>query len=411
MKYGLLYERLLDPMIRFMLTAGDEGGTDNGGSTVAPDAARAYLADYGHGADALKALPDPDVLKLHGTVTAALDKHRPVQTDWHTGITDAALKPVAERYKTPEEAIRALATPQDWRAGVTDENLKKIAEPFKTPADALKALADKSGDWRSNLTDEAKEFAKNSPDIAHLVGRAVDMRKQLSNAIVRPGKDAKPEEVAAYKKALGQPEKAEEYVAAFAKPPHLTDEEFKSENVQGVYKGFAEFAHKETTISRDDLAKVVNWYGGVEAATLKAQVDADNKFAEDSRTQLMADWGKDADRNFAAENLAHEKLFGANLDAAKRVENKAGQFVLDDPVFRRAFAALGLEMGEGSLGSTLSEGERSTINDQIADVSKRRKEASAAGNSKVANELYRQEMDLIGKRDGNKPIVGAARAA
>src|SRR3546814_5257070 len=62
------------------------------------------------------------------------------------------------------------------------------------------------------LTDEeAKKFAERSPDLNHLVKRAMDINTRLSKGMVIPGKDASEEDVAEFRKANGVPEKAEGY--------------------------------------------------------------------------------------------------------------------------------------------------------------------------------------------------------
>ena len=74
----------------------------------------------------------------------------------------------------------------------------------------------------------------------------------------------------------------------------------------------------------------------------------------------------------------------------------------------RLFAAIGREMAEGTLGPTLTDSEKETIDSQINDLRKKQNEATS---SKEKNKLYLQEQELIARRDGDHPIVGVGRAA
>lgn len=66
-----------------------------------------------------------------------------------------------------------------WRDSITDEGLKPIAERFNSPTDVVKAVS--------------------------------DLRKQVSTSIRIPGEDAKPEDIAKFHKALGVPDSPSDY--------------------------------------------------------------------------------------------------------------------------------------------------------------------------------------------------------
>ncbi len=69
---------------------------------------------------------------------------------------------------------------------------------------------------------------------------------------------------------------------------------------------------------------------------------------------------------------------------------------------------LGREMGEGTLGPTLTDAESETIDDEIREVRKQITQAQSENDSKRANMLYQREQALIAKQKGGAPIVGSA---
>ena len=64
-------------------------------------------------------------------------------------------------------------------------------------------------------------------------------------------------------------------------------------------------------------------------------------------------------------------------------------------------------MAEGTLGPPLSDSEKETLSDQIDSAREKASEAQAKGDTKAANKWYQREQELIKKRDGESPIVGA----
>lgn len=268
-----------------------------------------------------------------------------------------------------------------------------------------------SADWRAAITDEdGKKFAQDSTDINHLAKRAVDMRQKLSGAIVRPGKDAKPDspEVIAYRKALDIPDKPEGYVVG--RPEHIPEDVFKSEAIQGRIGAMQKVLH-DTGAPKAVSDAVFKTYFQMEAQAAADVVKADKDYAAASETALKTEWGADYDKNKEFANRAVAKLFGDQLTAARGIEDKAGRFVLDNPVMLKAFAQIGREMGEGTLGGAMTDAERGDVDSQISTLRTQIADAQAKGEGRRANELYQQEQALLAKK-GNQPIVGAnSRAA
>ena len=313
---------------------------------------------------------------------------------------------------TPTPTPTPTPAPAPWHATVADEGLRGAVSKFESREKLLDAIGYKppapaaSPDWRTLLkSDDAKKFAEASPDVDHLVTRALDMRRQLSTAIVPPGKDAKPEEISAYRKRVGVPDAVDGYKFKRHDGAELTEADKAFHSVIG------KTMHDHNVPA--PVAEALNEaYNDFTAKALQAQVDADKQFADQSEAELRRLWpGAAFDQNHEYANRAAAVMFGDQIGEVRALETKAGKFVLDHPLMVRALASVGREMAEGGLVPPLSEKDRGSVNDQIADVRKKIAEAQASGNSREANRLYTVEQELLAKTKGNAPIVGAGRAA
>jgi len=156
------------------------------------------------------------------------------------------------------------------------------------------------------------------------------------------------------------------------------------------------------------LAKFANEQAARESV---AQIEADKAFAAKQEEALRNEWkGDDYDRNKTFANRAFAELAnrsGLKLDDLGKIETKDGRFLMDRAEIVRMFATIGREMAEGTLGPTLTESEKETVDDQVRNVRAQIQEAQSSGDSKRANKLYQQEQALISRKEGSKPVVGA----
>lgn len=315
----------------------------------------------------------------------------------------------------PAPAPEPTPNPAPWTESIQDEGLKGALSKFESHDKLFEAIGYKPPvpekvDWRAEIKDDdAKKFAESSTDVNHLVKRALDMRSKLSNAIVRPSKNATPEEVASYRKALGIPEKPDDYEFPELSKEQLTDE---------VKASRAEWAKRfhELGIPKEAAKTLTNLVNADAEKFMQSQVEADKVFAKKQEEALRQEWkGEDYDKNKTLANRAFTEIAnraGLKLDDLTKIETKDGRFLMDRAEMVKLFAVLGREMAEGNLGPALSEAEADTLDDQIRDIRKQQSEAQSSGDSKRANLLYQREQALIAKRQGNKPIVGAqGRAA
>ena len=305
-------------------------------------------------------------------------------------------------------------TTPEWVNSIEDAGLKETLSQYDTQEAFLEKIGYKppevtEKDWREMIQDEeAKKFASDSTDINHLVKRALDLRKQVSSSIKIPGKDATPEQVKTYNKALGIPEKPEEYEFPKIPDDQLTDD-IKSARAQWAKQFHQMGVPKETAKS------VMNMLSEDIQKAQAAQVEADKAFARDQEEKLRSEWaGDEYDKNSTLANRALREFSERSsvpLEELTKMEMKDGRLLLDNASMVRLFAAIGREMSEGSLGPVLTDSERDTMGDELRNVRKQISEAQTEGDSKRANKLYQKEQSLIAKMEGDKPLVGAGRAA
>jgi len=263
------------------------------------------------------------------------------------------------------------------------------------------ALSD--DDWRSDLPEDLRKTAERFTSKADAVRAIENFRKRESQVRV-PGKNATEEEVAAYKKAVGVPDKPELYEFPDLKDQEITDEIKASRQVWG--KRFHELG-----VSKDTAKALSNLVNEDQQKYLLSQVEADKAFAKSQEEALHTEWKDDFDKNKTFANRAFSEIAnraGLKLDDLTKIETKDGRFLMDRAEMLRIFSIIGREMAEGSLGPVLTDAERDTVEDQISDVRKEIVEAQDKGDSKRANKLYQKEQALISKKQGSKPIIGAA---
>ena len=105
-------------------------------------------------------------------------------------------------------------------------------------------------------------------------------------------------------------------------------------------------------------------------------------------------------------NHAASELLGDDLEDAKHIETKDGKFVLDHPILVRMLSRIGREMGEGSLGETITETEREGLQSQADNAREKREEARSKGNNAEAKRWDEKERGFIRRLHGAAPLVG-----
>lgn len=240
-------------------------------------------------------------------------------------------------------------------------------DPNVTDGDVQVAAGDKAGDvqqtlgWRAELPDPLKQHevftaykTKNDLWNGHIdaVTKLKEAEGKLANSIPKLAENATDEQKAAFRAALGVPEKAEDY---------------EIELTEGMDNSLAPW-FKNTAFKLGmpkDMAKgLSNAWNGMIAEIVKAKAENDLKSHNEAVTKLQTEWGDNANTNaeivkkayteIAKEIKTLEPLLLMEVDiGGKKVK------VGDLPEMRETFLWIGKKMLPDSIlsGTPPKEGE------------------------------------------------------
>ena len=188
--------------------------------------------------------------------------------------------------------------------------------------------------WRAALPNEFKEheYVKTFTKPGDFVKSALEIKTErdslntkLANAIFKPGEKATPEEITAFHKSLGVPEKATEY-------------EFpKGEGVEHDPKmtEWAKNTFHEAKLSKEQASVMSQRWDAFIQEMGKADVAAVEKELAEVEGKLKEEWKADYDVNLELSSRAFKHFAQADLKDFKA-----------HPVLIKAFHAIGKTMGE-----------------------------------------------------------------
>ena len=257
-------------------------------------------------------------------------------------------------------------------------------------------------DWRSSIQDEKlRDHAGRFTSVLDLVGKHYELRQQLSTAIKPLGKDPTDEQMATFRKSSGIPETVDGYEFTVPEGHEVTDAD------KAFQASAAEVFHK-FDIPVTAAKGLGEWWNGVTASALQAQIDGDKVYADETAAALKAEWpGEEFGRNKQFADDAIAKVFGDKVDEVRAIETKDGRFILDHPDFIKMFAQYGREMEEGRLGNIMTDSDLNDNDAQIDALDKKIDEATASGDRELANKLYQEQQEKYRKAYGAGPVVGA----
>lgn len=165
-----------------------------------------------------------------------------------------------------------------------------------------------------------------------LVGSYLSLEKLISaKGIIPPGPNATADERAAFHKALGRPDKPEDYGVGKA-PDKLGDQPFPKELWdQARADGFQKVAH-EIGLTKEQAAKLAEFDMTTGLARLGKFNEVQQQAREQAETALKTEWGAKFGENLALAKKAAEQAGGADLLAHP---------LANDPVFIKAMAKVG----------------------------------------------------------------------
>lgn len=248
-------------------------------------------------------------------------------------------------------------------------------------------------DWRSALPEELRgeKSLESFKDIGGLAKSFVESQRLIGGSITRlPGKDAKPEEVAAWKQSnLGKLAEA----GLIDAPPASPDKyEFKPPASLGTMfddttrAGFAKVLH-ENGVSAKAAQAILDWYGNGYAQsreTLRAT-------AKDTEALLRKEWGAAYDRNLG---LAHRTVVELGGQDALNVIDTTGAG--NHPAILKLFAKVGALLAEDGAITTDVDGDVPSESDAKAKIAAIKNDPKhpyhvreAAGHKEAVEEMRR----------------------
>lgn len=273
--------------------------------------------------------------------------------------------------------------------------------PADPPAEPTPAPA---ADWREPITDaKLREFADRMASPVDAVKSAFEMRQKLSKAITPPGKDAKPEDVAAFHKALGVPAEPDGY--KYQRPELPETMEF-TEGMQEQESAFLAKAH-ELGLTPAQLKGVLDFHYEGAGADHDTVASTLIKGREKAEAELKKEWGDDYKANATLAERAAKKYGGDDLVEFFSNVTVDGVQLANHPMIVKAFGEIGRHMGEHGIPFPMDEDARQSIDEQIAETREKKAKALSEGKQDEAQRLDALERELWGRRDGAQPIVGA----
>jgi len=280
------------------------------------------------------------------------------------------------------EEVTEASNEASWTESFSDEN-KEAFKGFESQDKLFEAInykAPEAKDWRDGMSDDLKKTADRFTSAEDAVRSIADFRKRESQVRV-PSKDATNEEKTAYYKAIGVPETSEGYEFKLSEGEESTPE------IEATNKQWSKRLHG-LAIPTETANQLVQFLQEDFAAAEEEQVKADAAYVKESEASLKAEWkGDEYEKNKTFANKAFAEVAnraGINMEELSTIETKSGRFLMDDPRMLKLFSIVGREMAEGTLGSTLTEGERDTMTDQLSEI---RGKIEATSNSKEKNRL------------------------
>lgn len=255
-------------------------------------------------------------------------------------------------------------------------------------------------DWRDGLTGEELETAKRLASPHDAVKSVIEGRKLIGSMIRIPGKDAKPEDIAKFKKALGAPEKAEDYKFPAPEGREETDSE------KALASKIGEVLHKHNV----PLTAAGELHGVVKEAAQAIEAENERLAVEGRATSeaaLRKEWGADFEGNVQLSARAAHAFGG---DGFKQFLNSTmvnGVKLGDHPEFMRVFGKVGRRMGEGDFIGAVGADQVKGLDSEIAAKTAEMHTAHQKGDRAATQALNKELLELQAKRHGSAPIVGS----
>ena len=270
------------------------------------------------------------------------------------------------------------------------------------PAADADAAADKAAsDWRDKFASGDEKFRKRLdrfPDEGAFVKSYRALESKLSSGEYKRQlpQDAKPDDIAAWRKEIGIPEKPEGYVEKLELPKGLV----LGEEDKPIISEFANAALEGNVDPKAFNGMVAKYYDILDKQKA-AQEDADAKYKQDAEDALRGVWeGADYRRNVTAVN---NMLAGWPEDLRTSIlagRGPDGRKLGDNPNFIRKMAELALEINPAATlipgGSDVGKGLETRLGELNKLIGDRTSDYYRGPNSGALQQEYR---DLLTAQD------------
>jgi hypothetical protein len=311
------------------------------------------------------------------------------QTSESTGATETA----AESTDADTGAVtEALATDANVAAAKTaeGEQATEAAKPEFVYSDWAKGLAD----------EKRRDYAQRFKSIDDVLNGAMKLREEISSRIKLPGKDAKPEDIAAFRKQIGVPDTADGYEVKAPEGYNLDgpvglvvdmsrDLAHKNHIPAGAFQDFA-----------DGMIKIDQ--------EIQQQVNESvKKWRSDKEQEIRKEFGGDFEANLNAGKRARDVFGGEELTEFFNTQvtiNGVSMTPGDHPAMIKFMATLGKRMGEDGVIGMTSESERQSTKERIDEIYAK----TPPGTAGYAAPAVQKELQaLFEKLEGNGAVVGS----
>lgn len=262
----------------------------------------------------------------------------------------------------------------------------------------------KSGHFSDTIQDQQlREFAARFTTPAELAKTGLEFRQKLSNAIVKPGKGAKPEDIQAYHKALGVPDKPEDYQVTL--PENLPEELKPTTDAQKA--GQAQFLKAMHAVGA--TPDVVNATLGFYYTTLaqgKAQMEQQAKEKrEEAEAELAQEWGEDFTGNINVAKRAQQSFGDARVDEFLDQKMVDGVKLGDHPMMLRLWSQVGRRTSEDGIHMGLDPQKTQSVEQELDGIMTKNPPGTPGYNDPA---IQRRVAELNAQLYGDSPIVGSS---
>lgn len=285
---------------------------------------------------------------------------------------------------TPAPATPAATPAAPAAAATPAATTAAVATPLATPAATPEVPASPAkgywpDDWAQRISkgdDKRLQRISRYASPEALGDALIAAQNRISAGELKPAlpANAKPEELAVWRKDNGIPEKPEGYDL------NLGDGLVIGEKDKPIIDGFLKTAH-DSNMRPDEVKATLRWYYTEVERQAQARELQDNTDRQHALDALNSEWGATFRRNVNMVQGLLDRFPEAVRDAIKSARLGDGRGLFNDPDVMRGFAALALELNPA--GTVVPSGmadPAKSVDEKIAAIEKTMRENRGAYN-------------------------------